>query len=440
MSNPYLEGNFGPVHDEVTLTDLRVTGTIPDAADRPVPAQRAQPGRPPDPDAYHWFIGDGMVHGVRLDAGRADWYRNRWVRAARWPTRWARSARPARSTTTWTSRPNTNVIGHRGTTLAIVEAGACPTSSPSSSTPSARATSTAGSPPATRPTPTRPGRRRAARRLVLLGLGQPGPVQRGRPDGEGRDEAHGRDDRQPDAARLSLTERYVVVYDLPVAFDLDEAMGGVALPYRWKDDYPARFGLIDRPSGRARALARRRPLLRLPPAQRVRRRRRRRARRGPLGRHVPKGHRVRSRPGSTPACAGGRSTSWAGRSVRTSRRAAAGVPAGRRARRRAPAPLRLRRDHRWRHQARPRPRHTREPGLRPPVRPERGRVRTRPRGLRRGRRLAAVPQLRRGPGHQRPDHHPRAGPGRRTGGDGPPGPPSPVRLPRQLGARRLMAR
>ena len=28
----------------------------------------------------HWFLGDGMVHGVRLEAGTATWYRNRWVR------------------------------------------------------------------------------------------------------------------------------------------------------------------------------------------------------------------------------------------------------------------------------------------------------------------------------------------------------------------------
>jgi carotenoid cleavage dioxygenase-like enzyme len=25
-------------------------------------------------------MGDGMVHGVRLRGGRAEWYRNRWVR------------------------------------------------------------------------------------------------------------------------------------------------------------------------------------------------------------------------------------------------------------------------------------------------------------------------------------------------------------------------
>ena len=28
----------------------------------------------------HWFFGDGMVHGVRLANGKAEWYRNRFVR------------------------------------------------------------------------------------------------------------------------------------------------------------------------------------------------------------------------------------------------------------------------------------------------------------------------------------------------------------------------
>ena len=29
MTNPYLEGNFGPVVEEVTALDLAVTGTLP---------------------------------------------------------------------------------------------------------------------------------------------------------------------------------------------------------------------------------------------------------------------------------------------------------------------------------------------------------------------------------------------------------------------------
>ena len=42
----------------------------------------------------------------------------------------------------------------------------------------------------------------------------------------------------------SITERWVVVYDLPVTFDLDLAMGGTRFPYTWNADRPARLGLI----------------------------------------------------------------------------------------------------------------------------------------------------------------------------------------------------
>jgi carotenoid cleavage dioxygenase-like enzyme len=30
-------------------------------------------------DSRHWFLGDGMLHGVRLQGGRAQWYRNRYI-------------------------------------------------------------------------------------------------------------------------------------------------------------------------------------------------------------------------------------------------------------------------------------------------------------------------------------------------------------------------
>ena len=33
---------------------------------------------------------------------------------------------------------------------------------------------------------------------------------------------------------MSLTEKYAVIYDLPVRFDLDMAMTGTALPYAWR--------------------------------------------------------------------------------------------------------------------------------------------------------------------------------------------------------------
>jgi carotenoid cleavage dioxygenase len=42
----------------------------------------------------------------------------------------------------------------------------------------------------------------------------------------------------------SITERWMVVYDLPVVFDLDGALAGATLPYRWAEGRAARVGLL----------------------------------------------------------------------------------------------------------------------------------------------------------------------------------------------------
>ena len=81
-TNRYLNGAYAPVTEEVTAFDLPVTGTIPVELDGRYLRNGPNPFGPvDDPDGYHWFTGDGMVHGVRLRDGRAEWYRNRWVRS-----------------------------------------------------------------------------------------------------------------------------------------------------------------------------------------------------------------------------------------------------------------------------------------------------------------------------------------------------------------------
>jgi carotenoid cleavage dioxygenase len=76
--NPYLSGNFAPVHDEVFADDLTVIGELPAALHGMF--LRTGPNPQFDPGArYHWFDGDGMLHGVLLQGGKAS-YRNRWVR------------------------------------------------------------------------------------------------------------------------------------------------------------------------------------------------------------------------------------------------------------------------------------------------------------------------------------------------------------------------
>jgi carotenoid cleavage dioxygenase len=72
----WLEGNFAPVQVESTVTDLTVTGTLPPSLTGLYSRNGSNPlsGRSP-----HWFLGDGMVHGIALENGRARWYRNRYV-------------------------------------------------------------------------------------------------------------------------------------------------------------------------------------------------------------------------------------------------------------------------------------------------------------------------------------------------------------------------
>lgn len=127
IENRYLTGNFGPVAEETTAVDLPVTGTLPDALDGRYLRNGPNPVGPVDPARHHWFIGTGMVHGVRLRGGRAEWYRSRYVLGDAAADALQRPKVPGeRDALFGGSSPNTNVIGVGGTTLAIVEAGGYP--------------------------------------------------------------------------------------------------------------------------------------------------------------------------------------------------------------------------------------------------------------------------------------------------------------------------
>src|SRR5580698_10522770 len=81
-TNTFLQGPFAPGTDEITAFDLPVTGRIPAELNGRYLRNGPNPLGLDDP-GYHWFIGAGMVHGVRLRDGRAEWDRNRWVRSRR---------------------------------------------------------------------------------------------------------------------------------------------------------------------------------------------------------------------------------------------------------------------------------------------------------------------------------------------------------------------
>ena len=78
IDNPYLHGIFAPTIHETSAVDLDVEGTIPEdlcgAYVRNGPNSVFAPS-----SLYHWFDGDGMVHAVYFQDGKAS-YRSRLVR------------------------------------------------------------------------------------------------------------------------------------------------------------------------------------------------------------------------------------------------------------------------------------------------------------------------------------------------------------------------
>lgn len=77
IDNPYLHGLYAPVQTEVQAGALEVEGELPrdlfGAYFRNGPNSHHAPK-----NRYHWFDGDGMVHGLWFEDGQAR-YANRWV-------------------------------------------------------------------------------------------------------------------------------------------------------------------------------------------------------------------------------------------------------------------------------------------------------------------------------------------------------------------------
>jgi carotenoid cleavage dioxygenase len=67
-----------PVRDEIDAVDLPVEGTLPPELEGLY--LRNGPNAQPGVDPGHQFVGQGMIHAVRLGGGRARSYRNRWVK------------------------------------------------------------------------------------------------------------------------------------------------------------------------------------------------------------------------------------------------------------------------------------------------------------------------------------------------------------------------
>ena len=110
VENKWLSGPYAPIPGDVTATELEVIGTLPTELNGRYLRNGPNPITPVDPATHHWFMGDGMVHGVRLRDGRAEWYRNRWVRSGPVADALGEPPHPGPVFEGMDAAPNTNIV------------------------------------------------------------------------------------------------------------------------------------------------------------------------------------------------------------------------------------------------------------------------------------------------------------------------------------------
>ena len=79
--NVFLKGNWYPV-DESSSDNLEVIGEIPQELNGLFLRNGPNPKEPIDHKNYHPFFGDGMIHGLKIENGKALWYKNRYVESS----------------------------------------------------------------------------------------------------------------------------------------------------------------------------------------------------------------------------------------------------------------------------------------------------------------------------------------------------------------------
>lgn len=236
-------GGYAPVDEEVTATDLPVSGTIPAELDGSFLRNGPNPIAA-DGSRFHLFQGDGMIHGIRIRNGRAEWYRNRWVRQAN-VTRLL--GEPPRKATVYggvDAPANTHVVGHAGRTLALVEIGTLPYEMgpeletigthdfdgtlPGGFTAHPHWDPDTGDMHGIAYFPGMP----AVQHIVVSAQGRVARV-------ENVPTPH-----CPMIHDFAMTQNHVLIFDLEVGFDHAAAAAGQMIAYSWDEGYQPRIGLL----------------------------------------------------------------------------------------------------------------------------------------------------------------------------------------------------
>lgn len=239
-TSPWVQGAYEPVENEIDALDLEVEGAIPPELCGMLARIGPNPIGEVSPD-HHLFLGDGMVHALTLKDGRAQVYRNRFVRTE--PVARKLGESTDLEPLAGTDIANTHIVPFAGSLYALTETGipyrvsedletqgrddfegfidtgftAHPHIDPATGDLHALGYDNSPDPSATHYVMGADG---TPKRKAKVALGSAAMIH-----------------------DFAASETFMVIWDLPVLFDLEAARSGSGAPYKWTPGYQARVGL-----------------------------------------------------------------------------------------------------------------------------------------------------------------------------------------------------
>ena len=235
----WLQNNFEPVSAEIEAFDLPVEGALPSALTGVFVrnGSNAQSGM-----SGHWFLGDGMLHGIRLEGGRAAWYRNRYIETPLFlgGESFAGGGPPLGDN----NQSNVSAVYHGGKLLTSGEVGFPFEVDPQTLDTigvndfGGRLNTSFTAHPKIDP---------ATGNMHFFGYWFAPPFLTyhvANPSGEIIHSSEIELAANSMMHSFAITDRDVVFWDLPVVFDPSQLTDGSGFPYGWSDAHPARIGVL----------------------------------------------------------------------------------------------------------------------------------------------------------------------------------------------------
>lgn len=237
----WLKGNFAPIAKENEQTNLLIEGAIP--SDLNGRYLRTGPN-PMSGPTDHWFLGDGMVHGIELSGGSANWFKSKLVQTPMLNMSPDTDFFTASMASLENGLGNTHVIKHAGKILALEELHFPMELTPELETVGAynyNGTLNTGM-------TAHPKVCAKTGEMLFFSYGLAPPyLTYHRVSAEG--ELVQTEVIEVGAATMAhdfnITENYVIFMDLPLLFDMEKITEG-GIPLKWSNDYGARLGVMPR--------------------------------------------------------------------------------------------------------------------------------------------------------------------------------------------------